>query len=100
MLEVPLEWNEVPDLMMEEEDVLPEATGSTEGGENQGKKMISSQRNKETCLQYHRGYKIQRDFISKIGMKISKRKTIGKCQVSGRKSHRGCFATESWRFIR
>ena len=29
MLEVPPEWNEVPDLMMEEEDVLREATGST-----------------------------------------------------------------------
>ena len=29
MLEVPPEWNEVPDLMMEEEDVLPKATGST-----------------------------------------------------------------------
>ena len=29
MLEVPPEWNEVPALMMEEEDVLPKATGST-----------------------------------------------------------------------
>ena len=29
MLEVPPEWNKVPNLMMEEEDVLPEATGST-----------------------------------------------------------------------
>ena len=29
MLEVPLEWNEVPDLMMEEEDILSKATGST-----------------------------------------------------------------------
>ena len=29
MLEVPPEWNEVPDLMMEEENVLPKATGST-----------------------------------------------------------------------
>ena len=29
MLEVPPEWNEVPDLMMEEEDFLPEAAGST-----------------------------------------------------------------------
>ena len=29
MLEVPQEWNEVPDLMMEEEEVLPEAAGST-----------------------------------------------------------------------
>ena len=26
--EVPPEWNEVPDLMMEEEDILPEDTGS------------------------------------------------------------------------
>ena len=29
MLEVPPEWNEVPDLMREEEDVLPKAEGST-----------------------------------------------------------------------
>ena len=29
MLEVPPEWNEVPDLMIEEEDVLTEAKGST-----------------------------------------------------------------------
>ena len=32
MLEVPPECNEVPDLMMEEEDVLPKATGSTKRG--------------------------------------------------------------------
>ena len=29
MLEIPPEWNEVPDLMMEDEDLLPEAAGST-----------------------------------------------------------------------
>ena len=29
MIEVPPEWNAVPGLMMEEEDVLPKATGST-----------------------------------------------------------------------
>ena len=29
MLEVPAEWNEVPDMMMEDKDVLPEAEGST-----------------------------------------------------------------------
>ena len=29
MLEVPPEWNEVPDLMIEEEDILPEAIEST-----------------------------------------------------------------------
>ena len=29
MLEVPPEWNEVPDLMIEDEDVLHQAAGST-----------------------------------------------------------------------
>ena len=29
MEEVPPEWNEVPDLILEDEDVLPEAVGST-----------------------------------------------------------------------
>ena len=53
--------------------------------ENKGKKMISGRRNEDTHLQYHGGYKIQRDSIPKIGTKTSKRKTIGKCQISGRK---------------
>ena len=69
-------------------------------GENKGKKTISARRNKDTQLQYHGEYKIQRDSIPKIGMKTSKRKMIGKCQISGRKSHRWCFTMESWRFIR
>ena len=46
MLEVHPEWNEVPDLMMEEkENVLPEATGSTKrrGDEIGERKTISSQ---------------------------------------------------------
>ena len=59
MLEVPPEWNKVPDLMMEEEDVLPEATGSTKWrrdeiflGQRKRKKTISGRRNKDTHLQY------------------------------------------------
>ena len=63
---------------------------SPEGGENEGKKTISGLRNKDTRLPYHRGYKIQRD---------STPKRVGKCQISGRKSYRLCFARESWRFI-
>ena len=73
---------------------------SPKGGENEGRKMISGRRNEDTHLQYHRGYKIQKDSILKMGMKTSKRKRSGKCQISGRKSHRRCFAMESWRFIR
>ena len=58
MLEVPPEWNEVPDLMMEEEDVLPQdlpnggEMKSPEGGENGGRKTISSWRNTDICPQY------------------------------------------------
>ena len=58
---------------------------SPQGGENKGKKTISGRRNEDTHLQYHGGYKIQRDSIPKIGTKTSKRKTVGKCQISGRK---------------
>ena len=110
MLEVPQEWNEVPDLMMEEEDILPEDTGSTKQWRDEisrgrrkqrkEKKTISGRRNEDTRPQYHGGYKIQRDSILKIGTKISKRKTIGKCLISGRKFQRWCFITEYWRFIR
>ena len=39
MLEVPPEWNEVLDLMMEEEDVLPKATGSTKRRRNEISRM-------------------------------------------------------------
>ena len=95
MLEVPLEWNEVPDLMMEEEDVLPETTESPEGGENDGRKTISSWRNKDIHTQFPEEYKIQRDSIPKIGTKYSKKKTSGKRQISGRESHRWCFVKES-----
>ena len=71
MLVVPPEWNEVPDLMMEEEDVLLKTTRSTNGGEmkssegreNGGRKTISSQRNEDILPQYPGEYKIQSDFI-------------------------------------
>ena len=72
---------------------------SPEGGENERKKTISSRRKEDTRLQFQRGYKIQRDSIPKIRTKISKRKMIGKRQISGRKFQRWCFVMESWRFI-
>ena len=45
MLEVPAEWNEVPDMMMEDKDIHPQCLGD---------------------------HKIQRGSILKIGMKFSK----------------------------
>ena len=94
--------------MMEEEDVLPEATGSTKRRRDEisrvrrqrRKEDDIGRRNEDTHPQYHGVYKIQRDSIPKIGTETNKRKTIGKRWISGRKSHRWCFATESWRFIR
>ena len=90
MLEIPPEWNEVPDLMMEEGDILPEAVKIQdlingremrypEGGENEGGKTRSRQRNKNILPQYLGGYNIRTSF---------------------RRSHRWCFATEYQRFIR
>ena len=96
MLEVPLEWNEVPDMIIEDKDFLPEAEGSTKGREmkspkgreNVGRKMISGLRNiRPQCLGEH---KIQRGSILKIGMKFSKKKTNGQCQII----YRWCFAAE------
>ena len=64
-----------------------------EGGENKGRKTISGQRKKNILLRCLGEYKIPRGSISKIGMKINKRKMIGKHQTSFRRSHRWCFAT-------
>ena len=90
MLEVPPEWSEVPDWMMEEEDVLPEATGSakqrrdefSEGGENGERKMTSGLRNVT--------------FAQSISENTKSRGILclsnGKHQISGRESHRWCFS--------
>ena len=66
MLEVPLEWNEVPDLMMEEEDILLRPLDlpnggemqSPDGGKNSKRKTISGRRNNDICPQYSGEYKI------------------------------------------
>ena len=95
MLEVPPEWNEVPDLMMEDKDVLPEAEGSTkQKRENGGRKMISDLRNKHIRPQCLGGHKTQRASILKIEIKFSRKKTNGKHQIIGRESYRWCFVVE------
>ena len=86
MIEVPPEWNEVPDLMMEEEDFRPATVGATKqkrdevagGGENGRKKTISALRNMHIRPQCPRGHRIQEDSILKIGMKFSRKKTNGR----------------------
>ena len=59
-----------------------------EGGENEGGKTISGQRNEYILPQYLGGYKIQRDSIPKIVTKTNKRTMSGKHETSFRRSHR------------
>ena len=99
ILEVPPEWNEVRDMMMEDKDVLPEAEGSTkrkrdEVAQVQRKRRISGLRNMDIFPQSLGEHKIPRGSILKIGMKFSKKKTNGKRQISGRESYRCCLAAE------
>ena len=94
MLEIPPEWNEVSDLMMEDGGVLPKAKGSTKRKRNSGRKMISDLRNMYIHPKYLEGHKIQRGSILNIGLKFSRKKTNGNCQISGRESYRWCFVAE------
>ena len=91
MLEVPPEWNEVPDLVMEDEDVLPEAAVSTKRKQDE---VAWGRRNVDIRPQYLGEYKIQKDSFLKIGMKFSRKKTNGKHQISGNESYGWCFVVE------
>ena len=97
------EWNEVPNLMMENQDVLLKAEGYTKrkrdevalSGENgRRRKMISDLRNLYIRPKLLGGHKIQRGSLLKIGMKFSRKKVNGKCKISVRESHRWCFLAE------
>ena len=102
MLEVPPDWNEVSDLMMEEEDFLPEAAGSTKrkrdevtrGQRKRQKEDDIRPEKRGHCPQYLGEYKIQRDSILNVRMKVSREKTNGNHQRSGKASYRWCFAAE------
>ena len=50
VLEDPPEWNEVPDLMMEEEDVLPRATGSNKQRRNEISRGRRKRRKEDNIL--------------------------------------------------
>ena len=56
-----------------------------EGGENDGRKTTSGQRNKDIRPQYLGEYKIQMESNLKIGMKFSRKNT------SGIESHTWCL---------
>ena len=103
MLEIPPEWNEVQDLIMEDGDILPENMRPdkqrrdeiSQGQRKRRKEDDILLRNDNILLLCLGGYKIQRDYIPKIGTKTNKRKMSGKHQTSFRRSLRWCFATES-----
>ena len=102
MLEVPPKWNEVLNLMIEDEDVRPATEVAVnwkidevaQCGENDTRNMKSALRNVPICPQCHGEHGIRRDSILKIGMKFSRKKTNGRHQISGREFHRWCFVAD------
>ena len=99
MLEVPLEWIEFPDLMMEDEDVPP-ATKATvkrkiddvaQGWRRWQKKDDISPEKRAHSPQCHREHKIQRNSILKIAMKHYRKKMNGGHQINGKGLHRWYF---------
>ena len=56
MLEVPPEWNEVPDLMMEDENILLEAAGSTKRKRNEVARGRKKWRKEEDIQPEKRGH--------------------------------------------
>ena len=103
MLEIPLELNEVPDLITEDGDILPENMRPNKGrrdeifrGQRKQRKEddihAEKREHSQLCL---RGYNILRDSILKIGIKTNKKKMSGRHQTSFRRFQRWYFATES-----
>ena len=104
MLEIPLECYEVPDLIMEigyilPEDMRPDKQRRDEISQGWRKRRkgdnIRAEKREHSPTVRLGGYKIQRDYIPKVGTKTNKRKMSGKHQTSFRRSHRWCFAMES-----
>ena len=56
MLEVPPEWNEIPDMMMEDEDALPEAEGSTKWKRDEVAKRRRKQQKEDDIRPEKRGH--------------------------------------------
>ena len=91
--------------MMEEEDVLPKATGSTKWRRDEISRGQRKQRKEDHIrpeIQEHpptvsRRIQNPEGFYSEDWDKDQQED--GECQIIGRKSHRWCFITESWRFI-
>ena len=102
-MEIPPEWNEVPDLIMEEGDSLSGNLRPEKRKREEISRGWRKQRNEDDIraakqsilLLYLIGQGIHRGSMLKNGMKINKRKMIGKHQTSFRRSHRWCFTTKS-----
>ena len=86
--------------MMEDKDVWP-ATGAAvkqkideEAWGRRKRQMISALRHVHIRPQCHREYRIQRDSILKIGMKLYRKKMNGRRQINGKGLHRWCFVAD------
>ena len=100
MLEVPPELNAVPDLIMEDEEVLMITKTDSNGKRDEvawGRRMISVRGNMNTLPPYLGEHKTQQYSIQKTGMSFNKKKMNGRHQINGKGFHRWCFVAGVWK---
>ena len=102
MLEVPPEWNEVADLMMEDEASMMITEAATKGKKLEGggkgrRKMISDQRNVNILPRYLGEHENPAGFYSEDWDEFQQKEMNGRCQINGRGFHRWCFMADVWR---
>ena len=102
MLEIPLEWNAVPDLIMEdkEELIIMETDNKqmrdeeVQGRKKQRKEDDIRLEKREHSPWYLGKHETQKDFIPKTGMSLIKKKMNGRRQTNGRGFCRWCFVAD------
>ena len=103
MLEISPEWNEVSDLMMEEEEVLPATKAAVNWKIDEvARGLRKGRKEDDICPEKHehsptesRRQGIQRDSILKIGMKLNRKKMNGRRKINGKGFHRWYFVAHA-----
>ena len=93
MLEIPPEWNAVPDLIMDDKDemMITETDTKLKGRGNSRRKMIYALRNANIHPCYLGEHKTKQDSIQRIGMNSNKKKMNWQ---RGFTFYRWCFVVE------
>ena len=105
MLEVPSEWNAVPDLIIEDKEGMMITETYTkrkrdevaQGHRKRQKEYDTVWRNMNIIPQYLGEHETQQDSILNTGMSFNRKKMNGRGQVNDRGFHIWCFVADVWR---